>query len=96
MLAANEVVAREIKNRLLPSIYRVHEDPDPDRLAEFRELALSYGFQGRRSHATRRSPAAARDDRGKPEEYALKLGFLKSLKRAAYDTESLGHYGLAR
>ncbi len=34
MLAANEVVAHEIKNRLLPGIYRVHEDPDPDRLKD--------------------------------------------------------------
>ena len=96
MLAANEVVAREIKNRLLPSIYRVHEDPDPDRLKEFRELALSYSLQA--GDLTNRSEVQRllAKIRGLPEEYALKLAFLKSLKRAAYEVESKGHYGLAK
>ncbi len=39
MLAANEFVARELKQRRVPAIYRIHEDPDPARLAEYRELA---------------------------------------------------------
>jgi ribonuclease R len=96
MLAANEVVAREIKNRLLPCIYRVHDDPDPDRLREFRELALSYGLQS--GDLTNRSEVQRllAKIRGLPEEYALKLGFLKSLKRAAYEVEPRGHYGLAK
>src|SRR6476659_3577704 len=45
MLAANEVVAKEIKSRDVPSVYRIHEDPDPDRLADFRQFAATYGFQ---------------------------------------------------
>ena len=96
MLAANEVVAREIKNRLLPSIYRVHDDPDPDRLKEFRELALSYGLQS--GDLTNRAEVQKLLEkiRGLPEEYALKLGFLKSLKRAAYGVDPHGHYGLAK
>ena len=96
MLAANEVVAREIKDRLLPSIYRVHDDPDPDRLKEFRELALSYGLQA--GDLTNRAEVQRllAKIRGLPEEYALKLGFLKSLKRAAYEVEARGHYGLAK
>jgi len=96
MLAANEVVAREIKNRLLPSIYRVHDDPDADRLKEFRELALSYSLQA--GDLTNRAEVQRllAKIRGLPEEYALKLAFLKSLKRAAYETESKGHYGLAK
>jgi ribonuclease R len=96
MLAANEVVAREIKNRLLPSIYRVHADPDPDRLKEFRELALSYGLQsGDLTNRTEVQRLLAKI-RGLPEEYALKLAFLKSLKRAAYEVDPHGHYGLAK
>jgi ribonuclease R len=96
MLAANEVVAREIKNRLLPSLYRVHDDPDPERLKEFRDLANSYGLQA--GDLTHR-PEVQRlleKIRNLPEEYALKLGFLKSLKRAAYEVEPRGHYGLAK
>src|SRR5438552_13912029 len=38
MLAANEAVAREVKNRGIPAIYRVHENQDPERLGEFREF----------------------------------------------------------
>jgi ribonuclease R len=96
MLAANEVVAREIKNRLLPSIYRVHDDPDPDRLKEFRELAISYGLTaGDLTNRVEVQHLLAKI-RGLPEEYALKLAFLKSLKRAAYEVESKGHYGLAK
>ena len=45
MLAANEAVARELKNRLIPTIYRVHENPEPDKLAEYRELVLSYNYK---------------------------------------------------
>lgn len=96
MLAANEVVAREFKNRLLPSIYRIHEDPDPEKLAEFRELALGYGL--RVGDLTQRGEVQRflASIRGKAEEYVLKLGFLRSLKRATYDTSPAGHYGLAK
>ncbi len=96
MLAANEAVAFELKNRLTPTIYRVHEDPDPERLAEYREMVLSYGFKvgdlSNRKELQRLIEAV----RGKPEEQALKIGLLKSLKRARYATQPLGHYGLAK
>src|SRR5437762_7194150 len=45
MLAANEAVARELKNRAIPTIYRVHENPDPQKLAEYREFALSFNYK---------------------------------------------------
>ncbi len=96
MLAANEVVAREIKNRLLPSIYRVHDDPDPDRLKEFRELAISYGLTAGDLTNRIEVQRLLAKIRGLPEEYALKLAFLKSLKRAAYEVDPHGHYGLAK
>jgi ribonuclease R len=96
MLAANEVVAREIKHRQVPSVYRIHEDPDPDRLADFQQFAASYGF--RTGDLTKRGEVQRLFSqlRGKPEEYAIKLAFLKSLKRAAYDTSPRVHYGLAK
>jgi ribonuclease R len=96
MLAANEAVARELKNRLVPTIYRVHENPDPDKLAEYRELILSYGYKvGDVSKRTELQRLLA-SLRGKPEEQALKIGLLKSLKRARYAPQPLGHYGLAK
>ena len=96
MLAANEVVARELKNRQVPAIYRVHEDPDADRLLEFRDFVKSYDY--RVGDLTQRAEMQKllRAVRGQPEEQAVKLGLLKSLKRAAYETSPLGHYGLAK
>ncbi|MFN2621939.1 MAG: ribonuclease R [Chthoniobacterales bacterium] len=96
MLAANEAVARELKNRLIPTVYRVHENPDPEKLAEYRELILSYGYKvGDVSKRTELQRLLA-SLRGKPEEQALKIGLLKSLKRARYAPQPLGHYGLAK
>jgi len=96
MLAANEAVARELKNRGIPTIYRVHENPDPERLTEFREFVLSHGISvGDLTH--RREVQRLLDViRGTAEEHPLKIGLLKSLKRARYATTPLGHYGLAK
>ena len=96
MLAANEAVARELKRRAIPTIYRVHENPDPEKLAEYREFALSFGYKvGDLTHHGELQRLLA-ETRGKPEEQALKIGLLKSLKRARYDPQPLGHYGLAK
>ena len=96
MLAANEAVARELKNRGIPTIYRVHENPDPERLTEFREFVLTHGIRvGDLTH--RREVQRLLDlIRGTAEEHPLKIGLLKSLKRARYATAPLGHYGLAK
>ncbi len=96
MLVANEAVARELKKRAIPTIYRVHENPDPEKLAEYREFALSFGY--RVGDLTNRAELQRllAETGGKPEEQALKVGLLKSLKRARYDPQPLGHYGLAK
>ena len=96
MLAANEAVARELKNRLIPSVYRVHEKPDPEKLAEYRELVRSYDYKAGDLTERAELQRLLASLRGKPEEQALKIGLLKSLKRARYATQSLGHYGLAK
>ncbi len=96
MLAANEAVARELKNRNVPTVYRVHEDPDPDKLAEYREFIICHNYKvgdlTKRPELQRFLAAI----KGKPEEQALKIGLLKSLRRARYLTQPLGHYGLAK
>jgi ribonuclease R len=96
MLAANEAVARELKKRALPTIYRVHENPDLEKLAEYREFVLSFGYKvGDLTHRAELQRLLA-EIHGKPEEQALKVGLLKSLKRARYGPQPLGHYGLAK
>ena len=96
MLVANEAVARELKKRAIPTIYRVHENPDPEKLGEYREFVLSFGYKvGDLTHRAELQRLLA-EVSGKPEEQALKVGLLKSLKRARYDPQPLGHYGLAK
>jgi ribonuclease R len=96
MLVANEAVARELKKRAIPTVYRIHENPDPDKLAEFREFVLGFDYQvGDLTHRAELQRLLA-SFRGKPEEQALKVALLKSLKRARYSPQPLGHYGLAK
>src|SRR6266480_4106068 len=96
MLAANEAVARELKKRVIPTVYRIHENPDPEKLAEYREFVLSFSYKvGDLTHRAELQRLLA-SFRGKPEEQALKIGLLKSLKRARYFPQPLGHYGLAK
>jgi ribonuclease R len=96
MLAANEAVAATLKRTKVPVVYRIHEVPDPDRLREFRDKAGRYGCRvgdmTNRNEVQRMLSAI----RGQPEEYLLKVEFLKSLKRATYGVAPLGHYGLAK
>jgi ribonuclease R len=96
MLAANEAVARELKNRSMPTVYRVHEDPDPEKLAEYRELILSYNYKVGDLTNRRELQRLLASLTGKAEEQALKIGLLKSLKRARYAPQPLGHFGLAK
>jgi ribonuclease R len=96
MLLANEAVAKEFRDRGIPSIYRIHEDPDPEKLEDFREQVLvagqTMGDPTLRSEIQKLLKRLA----GKPEEYLLKLNLLKSLKRAQYSATPVGHYGLAK
>ena len=96
MLAANEAVARELRHRSIPTIYRVHEDPDPEKLGEYREFILSFAYRVGDLSNRKEIQRFLASVRGKPEEQALKIGLLKSLKRARYAVQPLGHYGLAK
>lgn len=95
MLAANEAVALTLKNGNRPTIYRVHEEPDSSKLFEFGQLCKLYGYPvhdiGQRQYLNE----LMKSIKGSPDEQLLKLALLKSLMRARYDTEPLGHYGLA-
>ena len=96
MLAANEAVARVLRARQKPAVHRIHEEPDPSRLLDYTATAKLYGYHPgdltNRAHIQK----LLDDSLGSPEEHVIKLGLLKSLKRAAYSAEALGHYGLAK
>ena len=96
MLLANEVVALELKRRNRPGLYRIHENPDPDRLQEFRAQAKSMGFSCGDLTQRGEIQKLLNRVRGQAGESVVKIGLLKSLKRAMYSPKPLGHYGLAK
>ena len=96
MLLANEVVALELKRRNRPGLYRIHENPDPDRLQEFRAQAKSMGFPCGDLTQRGEIQKLLNRVRGQAGESVVKIGLLKSLKRAMYSPKPLGHYGLSK
>ena len=96
MLLANEAVAARLMSQSKPAVYRVHEVPDERRLQEYREDVLSQNIPcGNLSHPAEVQKLLHRLN-ALPIGPALKIGFLKSLMRARYAVEPLGHYGLAK
>lgn len=96
MLVANEAVARYICNRQVPGIYRIHEDPDLEKLRDFREYAKTFGYKVGDVSQRRELQKLLAAVTGKPEEYAINLALLRSLKQARYSPQPLGHFGLAK
>jgi ribonuclease R len=96
MLLANEAVATRLLALNRPAIFRVHESPDERRLQEFREDVLGHNIPC--GNLSRRSEVQKLLEKlgTLPIGPALKIGFLKSLMRARYAVEPLGHYGLAK
>lgn len=96
MLVANESAAKLLKNKSQSTVYRIHEDPDPDRLNEYAELAKLHGYKPGDLTNKKHIQALLDKAKGSIEEPAIKIGLLKSLKRAAYFQDPLGHYGLSK
>ena len=99
MLAANETVASHLEQSGAPSIYRVHEPPDPKRVFEFDRIAGHFGHSlGVRDMAalsSRHYQKLVSQIEGKPEERILNYLMLRSLKQARYSAENVGHFALA-
>jgi ribonuclease R len=98
MLAANEAVASFIETRAIPSLYRVHETPDPVKINDFREFIHNFGytFQVLEDKVTPGEFQRLLDQaEGKPEERMINEVLLRCMKQARYAAENLGHFGLA-
>ena len=98
MLAANETVAEHFHWMDVPFIYRVHEHPKPEKLERFYKLAraLGYEIKGTKDHVHPKALQMITEAvHGKPEHAAINTMMLRSLQKARYSEESLGHFGLA-
>ena len=98
MLAANEVVAQELVFANQPGLYRVHLQPDPMRLEDLKEVLKEFKLTLRGDMEDIRPAELQRILRevvGRPEERFLTNLILRSMKRAFYSEESVGHFALA-
>jgi ribonuclease R len=98
MLVANETVAAHLDEHDVPTLYRVHEEPDPLKIDEFEEFISTLGYSLGKSG----SDVSPRDFqklvermRGTPEEKPIAFLMLRTMQKARYDASNLGHFGLA-
>jgi ribonuclease R len=96
MLEANEAVAEQLRRAQRPAIFRIHEDPDGERLNDLRDFLMTNGIRVGDLSKRMEMQKALEQINGRVEAPVLKLAVLKSMKRAAYHVDCLGHYGLAK
>jgi len=94
MIAANEAVSSTIEGLHVPSLYRVHEEPDIAKLDELRPILKTFGLETRGAGVSA-FRSILKKIKGKTEGPMLNILLLRSLKQAKYSTENTGHFGLA-
>jgi ribonuclease R len=98
MIAANEAVARHLREKDFPFLYRVHEGPEEETLQALSPFLLSLGYRlplKREKTAPADLQPILEACRGKPEEQVLNRVLLRAMKQAHYAPENIGHFGLA-
>jgi ribonuclease R len=98
MLLANETVAQHLDDNEVPTLYRIHEDPDPMKVEEFEEFVttLGYSIGAPAEHVKpRHFQKLVEKMRGTPEEKPIAFLMLRTMQKARYDPQNRGHFGLA-
>jgi len=96
MILANEAVGRHLEENEIPSLYRVHEEPDPMKVENFAEIVRGFGlkFEPKKAEPMEFQKFISSIE-GRPEERMLSYLMLRSFKQAKYSEENIGHFGLA-
>ncbi len=98
MLVCNETVAEYMTNNEIPFLYRVHEKPTVEKLLDFNEFIHNFGYhlKGDGGEIQPKALQGLLDQiRGSREEDIISAVMLRSLQKAKYSSENLGHFGLA-
>ena len=99
MLAANETVARHLTMLQWPCVYRVHEVPAEDKMEGLSRLLQSFSVKLRIGKNGMVRPKDVQDAlaemKGRPEERLVNTVALRCMRQAVYQTENIGHFGLA-
>ncbi|MDB6126787.1 MAG: VacB and RNase family 3-5 exoribonuclease, partial [Verrucomicrobia bacterium] len=96
MLAANESVARLTRTHSFPSLYRVHDEPDVEKLEEYRSLLATFGIEVGDLTVRAELVKLLETLKTHPQGYTLRTQLLRSLKKAAYRATPDGHFGLSK
>ncbi len=103
MLLANLTVAESIGKvpkgkKAKTFVYRVHDNPDPDKLSNLALIATRFGYKLNTDGSSRQVNQSVnrllRDVKGKGEENMLSILAIRSMAKANYSTDNVGHYGL--
>lgn len=98
MLTANETIAEKFYWLNVPFIYRVHEEPDIDKVKELNQFLWNFGYKIHINQDTVHPTEFAKvleEVKGKPEEKVVSNLILRTLKLARYENENRGHFGIA-
>lgn len=104
MLLANLTVAEAIGKvpkgkKAKAFVYRVHDNPDPEKISNFSMIASRFGYKinvdGKASEVNKSLNRMLRDVKGRGEENMLSMLAIRSMAKAEYTTDNVGHYGLA-
>lgn len=97
MIAANEAVARFMREQGIPSLYRIHEPPSREAVDEFRKFIshLGYRLKKEADPSPKEFQRILEEVKGRPEEGIVNHLLLRSMKWAKYSSQNIGHFGLA-
>lgn len=97
MLVSNETIAEYMHWSQVPFIYRIHEDPDSEKIAGFNKFVHNFGYslKGFQDIHPKELQNLMNTIKGKKEENLINTLLLRSLKKAIYSSEVDGHFGLA-
>lgn len=97
MLVSNETVAEQFFWAEVPFLYRTHEEPSSEKIADFNKLIHNFGYilKGKQEIHPKELQLLMKEIRGKKEEPLISMLLLRSLKKAIYNAEPGIHFGLA-
>ena len=98
MIAANETVAMHARWLEIPSMYRIHEQPEPKKMREFARIAKTLGYTlqgGIQNVYPAQLQKLLNEARGQENYSVLSTFMLRSMQKARYDNRCIGHFGLA-
>lgn len=96
MLVTNETISEEFFWAEIPFLYRIHEEPNEERIASFSKFIHNFGYnlKGKEIHP-KELQLLTKEIEGKKEEIVISTLLLRSLKKARYSSENDIHFGLA-